>query len=278
MSMRRQVEDPYEVLGVPRTASTEQVKAAFKARAKALHPDMNRHHDTTADFQRLQAAFAVLADPRQRELYDLGNVAPEVIVPHHAGDEVEAHFGANRGRRRARQVVGLVAAVALGGFVYLAFQWESDDLPPPLPRTQSSDVSALPGLDQQMQAAVYQGAQNYSGAQLSATSEVEVTGRNGRKYIISNAVAKQLEPARNKLVSDSEQLRERGSSLKARRDGLERTRRTLDPAQLSAIKAFNENVESLNRERTEFDRDVETHTKEIEAFFAELERVALRTL
>ncbi|MCX6952136.1 MAG: J domain-containing protein [Verrucomicrobia bacterium] len=279
MPTRRPPDDHYATLGVARTATPDALRAAFKARAKSLHPDMNRHRDTTAEFQRLQAAYAILADPRQRELYDLGNLPDEVVVPYRATEDVEAHFRATRTRRRARQLVGLVGAFALGGLIYFLFQWEPDELSSDLPQVHSGEaVSALPGLDQQMQAAIYQGAQNYAGAQQSATSEVEVAGRNGRKYILSGVVARQLEPARNKLVSDAEELRERGTNLKARHDGLERTRRALDPSQISAIRAFNENVEALNRDNAELDRDVESHKKEIEAFFSDVERMALRAL
>jgi hypothetical protein len=40
---------------------------------------------------------------------------------------------------------------------------------------------------------------------------------------------------------------------------------------------FNEQVAALNRDSEEFDRDAKAQAKEVESFFAELERVALRT-
>lgn len=61
----------YTVLGVSRIASTDEIKAAFKARAKTIHPDLNRDRDTTGDFQRKQTAYSVLSDPEHRATYDL---------------------------------------------------------------------------------------------------------------------------------------------------------------------------------------------------------------
>lgn len=60
--------DPYRVLGVPRTASQDQVKAAFYKLAKELHPDRAPgNHDA---FVKLQAAYQLVSTPRAREEYD----------------------------------------------------------------------------------------------------------------------------------------------------------------------------------------------------------------
>ena len=70
MSDRPEPEDYYAILGVARTASFEEIRTAFRARAKALHPDKNRKFDTKKDFQRIQEAYAVLGRPEPRRRYD----------------------------------------------------------------------------------------------------------------------------------------------------------------------------------------------------------------
>ena len=64
----------YSILGIPRTATAEEVKIAYRLRAKELHPDKNPKMDTTAAFQTLQEAYSVLGSPERRTLYDAGNV------------------------------------------------------------------------------------------------------------------------------------------------------------------------------------------------------------
>ena len=68
--------DPYKVLGVRRTAGDEEIHRAYRARAKALHPDTvppGRRAAATRRFQELQAAHAILSDPRLRMAYDMAH-------------------------------------------------------------------------------------------------------------------------------------------------------------------------------------------------------------
>lgn len=61
------VTNPYEILGVRRDASDEQIKAAYRRRAKSTHPDSGG--DTTA-FGRVQKAYELLLDPVRRKVFD----------------------------------------------------------------------------------------------------------------------------------------------------------------------------------------------------------------
>lgn len=64
-------EDFYQVLGVARTASAEEVKKAYRKQAKQHHPDMNPGNKAAEEkFKQLSAAFEVLGDARKRKLYD----------------------------------------------------------------------------------------------------------------------------------------------------------------------------------------------------------------
>lgn len=63
--------DPYAVLGVQQDAREEEIKAAWRARAKSLHPDHNRDDpQAAARFAEVGAAYELLRDPGKRSRYD----------------------------------------------------------------------------------------------------------------------------------------------------------------------------------------------------------------
>ncbi len=63
--------DYYEVLGVSRSASDQELKRAYRALAQRYHPDKNQSDPTSEEkFKELGEAYSVLADPDQRQRYD----------------------------------------------------------------------------------------------------------------------------------------------------------------------------------------------------------------
>lgn len=86
--------DLYKILGVPRGASQDEVKKAYRELAKKLHPDRNKDNKTVAEeFKRVSAAYAVLGDKEQRAKYDRGEIDDN-------GNERPAGFGRqSRGRQ-----------------------------------------------------------------------------------------------------------------------------------------------------------------------------------
>jgi molecular chaperone DnaJ len=62
--------DYYEVLGVNRNASQEELKSAFRTLARKFHPDMNKEADAEEKFKEINEAYAVLSDTDKRRAYD----------------------------------------------------------------------------------------------------------------------------------------------------------------------------------------------------------------
>src|SRR5690242_11868625 len=63
--------DPYEVLGIERDASEQQVKKAFRQLARELHPDVNAHDpDAEEKFKEAAEAYEILSDAERRATYD----------------------------------------------------------------------------------------------------------------------------------------------------------------------------------------------------------------
>jgi hypothetical protein len=60
----------YEVLGAPEAADHAELRRAFRARARALHPDLHPDVDTTSAMRALNEAWAVLGDTEARSAYD----------------------------------------------------------------------------------------------------------------------------------------------------------------------------------------------------------------
>jgi hypothetical protein len=65
--------DYYELLGVSRDASPDQIRSAYRALAKAMHPDAG---GTAGAFRLLQEAYETLTDPERRQDYDRGDEVP----------------------------------------------------------------------------------------------------------------------------------------------------------------------------------------------------------
>jgi molecular chaperone DnaJ len=62
--------DYYEVLGVPKDASQDDLKQAFRRLARQYHPDVNKATDAEERFKEINEAFAVLSDEEKRAAYD----------------------------------------------------------------------------------------------------------------------------------------------------------------------------------------------------------------
>lgn len=106
--------DHYDVLGIDRSASPDDIKKAYRRLARELHPDVNPSEDASEKFKQVTHAYDVLSDPEQRQQYDRGPQAGFAGGANFGfGDIFESFFGGG-GRTtgpRARQERGQDALV-----------------------------------------------------------------------------------------------------------------------------------------------------------------------
>ena len=70
--------DPYEVLGVPRSASAADIKSAFRRLAKKHHTDANKHDPKASErFAEINAAYEIVGDEAKRKAFDSGEIDAE---------------------------------------------------------------------------------------------------------------------------------------------------------------------------------------------------------
>jgi DnaJ-class molecular chaperone len=68
-------EDPYDLLGVGREASQDEIKRRYRALAKELHPDLNPDKPEVGErFKGITAAYDLLSDPDKRARFDKGEI------------------------------------------------------------------------------------------------------------------------------------------------------------------------------------------------------------
>jgi molecular chaperone DnaJ len=94
--------DLYGVLGVPRDATEDDIRRAYRQLARELHPDVNGDPEAERRFKEITAAYQTLSDPARRRQYDMfgsqGGGA-DFFPFGDFGDIFDVFFGGGRGRR-----------------------------------------------------------------------------------------------------------------------------------------------------------------------------------
>jgi molecular chaperone DnaJ len=110
--------DYYDVLGVDKGASKEEIKKAYKKLAKKYHPDLNKEDDAAEKFKEINEAAAILGDDQKRQHYDQFGTADFsgmggggfdfsdfANFGFDFGDIFDSFFGGGFGRRRGARAV-----------------------------------------------------------------------------------------------------------------------------------------------------------------------------
>lgn len=139
------MKDPYEVLGVKKEASAEEIKKQFRKLALDFHPDRNKDPGAEEKFKEISAAYEVLGDPQKRQQFDQFGTTVHASSGQGSGIDMEdilRNMGFNmggfgRGQRNAPQkgddlqypvsIEFLEAALGCDKKIEISFDKECDD-------------------------------------------------------------------------------------------------------------------------------------------------------
>src|ERR1041384_5530595 len=68
--MAVEFKDYYKILGVPRTATDDEIRKSFRKLAREFHPDVAKKAGAEEKFKEINEAYEVLGDPEKRKKYD----------------------------------------------------------------------------------------------------------------------------------------------------------------------------------------------------------------
>ncbi|GIW09726.1 MAG: molecular chaperone DnaJ [Dehalococcoidia bacterium] len=111
--------DYYEILGVPRTATEKEIKAAFRKLARKYHPDLNPGDKTAEErFKEINEAYEVLSNPESRKKYDQYGPNWKYADQFEAARQASQRAGSGRTRPRttAFEFDEFVSPGGVGGF------------------------------------------------------------------------------------------------------------------------------------------------------------------
>lgn len=116
----------YDVLGIPATATQDEIKKAYRKLAIKLHPDKNPNDPEGEErFKTLATAYQVLSDPELRHKYNEFGASTPGLVPEDGFVDPEEVFGSLFGGKRFQDIIG---TISIGKDMKEALQQDSEDL------------------------------------------------------------------------------------------------------------------------------------------------------
>ena len=173
--------DYYEVLGVSRTASDDEIKKAYRTLAKKYHPDISKEENAEEKFKEVQEAYDVLSDPQKREQYNqFGHDGPQMNGAGFSGfsggfggfeDIFSSFFGG--GRQASRNPNGPIRGKNLKVTMNLTFE------------------EAAFGVEKEINLNKYDTCKECSGTGAMSKNDISVCSRchgTGRIYVEQNSI------------------------------------------------------------------------------------------
>lgn len=105
------VTDYYKILNIPRNASQELVRKAYRSKAKMYHPDVNKREGANVDFQMISEAYQTLINPDKKKWYDFKLKYPTTTglsqghrrPTHNGAEKYASYYAAYTRRQEAKQ-------------------------------------------------------------------------------------------------------------------------------------------------------------------------------
>lgn len=164
--------DPYSILGVKRDARHEDIKAAWRTKAKTVHPDANRDDpDASARFAEIGQAYDLLKDSKKRDLYDQARQAAEKKK---RGETImQQREAAREAAERAKAAEKLMEELARADARNRAQTGQKTDAKP---ETAEDIVERIFGADAQNDPKVQQAAEAAKAAASAAKGDIPAAG------------------------------------------------------------------------------------------------------
>jgi hypothetical protein len=121
--------DPYEVLGVERNATFDEIRTSFRSLVKRLHPDLNPDDSVAQErFKRVSIAYRILGDPVKRDRYNRGEIDSNGDV--HPEFEAKKEFRRYAFKFYTAAAASLILAIGiLGGAWYTFWMQDGNSVP-----------------------------------------------------------------------------------------------------------------------------------------------------
>jgi DnaJ-class molecular chaperone len=199
--------DPYEILGLAKSASPAEIKSAYRRLAKKFHPDQSKELKAKDKFAEINSAYEIVGDEKKRESFDRGEIDAEG-KPRHPGFE-----GFPGGARRSRAGRGGDA-----GFQHFDFDFGGGEY--------NRGAGAGAGIDPDILAELFgaqaggraRGAQRGEDVAVTATVPLAMAAAGGSARV-TLPTGKTLDVAIPAGVEEGKQIRLRGQGQPGLRNG-----------------------------------------------------------